>query len=129
MSEVRPIGGRSETLSDEWALAIDFGTSSTVAATQQGDSPPSIVSFDGGNQMPSAVLLNPHEEFVVGTFAINQRRTYPDRFIATPKREMRYSDVPMGVPVATVDVVAAVLERVASEAKRRTTAGHRPKSS
>ncbi len=105
-------------MSADWTLAIDFGTSSTVAAAQRGSEPPAIVTFEGGFQMPSAVLLDPQGQFVVGKFAVSQRRMYPDRFIATPKREMRYSEVDLGAPLATVDVVAAVLRRAASEAKR-----------
>src|SRR6476659_2539834 len=42
-----------------WILAIDFGTSYTVAAARVGDRPPEIVDLAGERRMPSVVMVDP----------------------------------------------------------------------
>jgi actin-like ATPase involved in cell morphogenesis len=102
-----------------WTLGIDFGTTFTVAAVANGSHTTLVdVEADGSCRMPSAVLLNEGGGFAVGRSAIHQALFHPDRFEPTPKRVIGEGDVMLGddfVPV--VDVVSAVLDRVAREAR------------
>lgn len=96
-------------------LALDFGTTNTVAAVVTGDSPPQRVKFGNDWRLPSAVFWAETGP-IVGTHAERSRRLDPTRFCRCPKREMGYSSVALGggqVPV--VQVVASVLSAVKRE--------------
>ncbi|GAA2208794.1 hypothetical protein GCM10009850_042520 [Nonomuraea monospora] len=105
----------------QWQLSVDFGTTYTVAAVSTGDGPPEVLEVDGYNRMPSLVMLHPEGRLLAGRAAVNEAGRYPERVERTPKRYIGVTEhLPLGgemVPVT--DAVAAVLERVVVEARRR----------
>ncbi|MEE6259990.1 Hsp70 family protein [Plantactinospora sonchi] len=101
-------------------LAIDFGTSNTVAAVRGGDGRIRPLLFDGTPLLPSAVCLDRTGTPLTGRDAERAARLDPDRFEPYPKRRVDDGTVLLGdreVPV--VALVAAVLCRVAGEARRQ----------
>ncbi|MCP3799422.1 Hsp70 family protein [Allokutzneria sp. A3M-2-11 16] len=102
-------------------LSVDFGTSNTVAAVRTAPGlPPRLLSVDGWPVLPSAVWLAPNGELVVGRDAERQARLDPSRYEPNPKRRIDDVEVLLGdrvIPV--VELIAAVLRRVADEARRQ----------
>ncbi len=109
-----------------WDLAIDFGTSFTTTATLAGGRA-EVLEIDGSKYVPSLVCVDEDGAILVGRDALNESAMAPDRTERVPKRALVASEqVLLGErTVATVDLVAAVLERVAGEAVRRFS-GRRP---
>ncbi|MDF2976251.1 MAG: Heat shock protein 70 [Actinomycetospora sp.] len=109
-----------------WDLAIDFGTSFTTTATLAGGRA-EVLEIDGSKYVPSLVCVDEDGTILVGRDALNESAMAPDRTERVPKRALVASEqVLLGErTVATVDLVAAVLERVAGEAVRRFS-GRRP---
>jgi molecular chaperone DnaK len=106
-----------------FALGVDFGTSNTVAMLRWPDGRARPLLVDGSPLLPSAVYADPGGSLLVGRDAIHSARLDPARFEPNPKRRIDDHTVLLGereLPV--VDLVAAVLIRVADEA-RRTTGG------
>ena len=115
----------------DWALAIDFGTTYTVAAVTNSVSPNGLsgtdgtarlvdLEGDGTSKMPSSVVLTDDGEIVVGRAAVRQAALYPAAFEATPKRLIGQRNILLGqtlVPV--VELIAAVLRYAAGEARRQ----------
>lgn len=104
----------------DWTLAVDFGTTFTVGAVAE-DGRVTLVDVEGnGNtRIPSAVWLDDNDELTVGNAALHQAVFAPDRFEATPKRHVGEEDILLGDQlISMVDVVAALLGRVAQEAIR-----------
>ncbi|GAA1030725.1 hypothetical protein GCM10009557_23770 [Virgisporangium ochraceum] len=100
-----------------WRLAVDFGTSNTVAVLRHGDGESRPLLFDGSPLLPSAVCLGPDGDLLVGRDALQQALATPSWCEPTPKRRVGEQSVLLGrrqVPV--VDLVAAVLHRVLDEA-------------
>ncbi|MDD7938021.1 Hsp70 family protein [Actinomycetospora lutea] len=109
-----------------WDLAIDFGTSFTTAATlTRGRA--EVLEIDGSKYVPSLVCLDDDGTILTGRDAVNEAAMAPDRTERVPKRALVASEqVLLGArTVTTVDLVAAVLARVAGEAVRRFS-GQRP---
>jgi ABC-type branched-subunit amino acid transport system substrate-binding protein len=103
-------------------LAVDFGTSATVAMLRWPDGRVRPLLFDGSPLLPSAVFAAP-EGMLVGTDAQHRARARPDLFEPTPKQRIDDTTVLLGeheVPVA--DLIAAVLARVLAEAVRTVSA-------
>ncbi len=101
-------------------LAIDFGTSNTVAALRVDAGAPRLLSVDGWPVLPSAVWLSPDGAFVVGRDAQRQARLDPSRFEPNPKRRVDEVEVLLGdTVVPVIDLIAAVLRRVLDEARRQ----------
>ncbi|MFB9906673.1 Hsp70 family protein [Allokutzneria oryzae] len=102
-------------------LSVDFGTSNTVAAVRTAPGlPPRLLSVDGWPVLPSAVWLAPDGNLVVGRDAERQARLDPSRYEPNPKRRIDDVEVLLGdrvIPV--VELIAAVLRRVADEARRQ----------
>ncbi|SDO77824.1 Hsp70 protein [Nakamurella panacisegetis] len=101
-------------------LAIDFGTSNTVAALLVDGQAPRTVTFDTSPMLPSAVFVAADGQVTVGRDAQRQARLDPTRFEPNPKRRIDDGEVLLGdrvVPV--VDVIAAVLRVVATEVRRQ----------
>ena len=101
-------------------LAIDFGTSNTVAALLIDGQAPRTVTFDTSPMLPSAVYVAADGQVTVGRDAQRQARLDPTRFEPNPKRRIDDGEVLLGdriVPV--VDVIAAVLRVVATEVRRQ----------
>jgi molecular chaperone DnaK (HSP70) len=102
-------------------LGIDFGTSNTVAMVRRGDTEARPLLFDGSPLLPSAVLLEGPGDVLAGTDAVRSARLYPDRYEPNPKRRMADGIVLLGgAETDVVDLVAAVLSRVAVEARQVT---------
>ncbi|APU17901.1 MULTISPECIES: Hsp70 family protein [Actinoalloteichus] len=102
-------------------LAVDFGTSNTVAAVRTGpEAPARLLGIDGRPVLPSAVWLSPDGTLVVGRDAERQARLDPSRYEPNPKRRIDDVEVLLGdTVVPVVDLIAAVLRRVAEEARRQ----------
>lgn len=101
-----------------WILAIDFGTTATAAAINDGDT--QLIDVDGLSRLPSLVMLGEDGVPVVGSVAERQAASAPERVERTPKRRLGDTLVLLGdQPVNPVDLVAAVLRRVVEEARRR----------
>ena len=101
-------------------LAIDFGTSNTVAALLIDGQAPRTVTFDTSPLLPSAVYLAADGQTAVGRDAQRLARLDPARFEPNPKRRIDDGEILLGdrvVPV--VEVVAAVLRTVATEVRRQ----------
>ena len=99
-----------------WVLAIDFGTSSSCAATWV-DGRAQELRVGGDVRVPSTVVLDEAGRLVGGAEAENQAALLPDRAERTPKRQLGTA-APLllgGQPVAVEDAAAAVL-RVIYEA-------------
>src|SRR5947199_9384835 len=102
-------------------LGVDFGTSNTVAVLRWADGRARPLIFDGSPLLPSAVYAEPAGSLLVGKDAIHSARLDPARFEPNPKRRIDDHSVLLGdreLPV--VDLVAAVLIRIAEEARRAT---------
>ncbi|GAB3832096.1 Hsp70 family protein [Dactylosporangium cerinum] len=85
--------------------------------------------FDGSPLLPSAVFGHADGRLFVGTDALHHARFEPARLAPNPKRNIDESTLFLGDrDVATVDVVAAVLRHVSTEALR-VTGGTRPHTS
>ncbi len=101
-------------------LAIDFGTSNTVAALAVDNQAPRTITFDASPLLPSAVFVAADGTFTTGREAQRQARLDPGRFEPNPKRRIDDGDVLLGDRVVSVvDVVAAVLRTVAVEVRRQ----------
>jgi hypothetical protein len=106
---------------DLWTLAVDFGTSFTVAATA-GPGPAEPVYFGGRPTMPSGVFVEADGGLSTGAKAVNQRQLDPGRYIDTPKRPLG-KGVPVILlssgPVSVPRIVSAVIAEAAAEASER----------
>ncbi|GAA4907744.1 Hsp70 protein [Actinomycetospora succinea] len=103
-----------------WDLAIDFGTSFTTTATL-AHGRAEVLEIDGSKYVPSLVCVDDDGTILTGRDAVNEAAMAPDRTERVPKRALVASEqVLLGTrTVTTVDLVAAVLARVAGEATRR----------
>jgi actin-like ATPase involved in cell morphogenesis len=100
-------------------LAIDYGSSHTVAVIRRSDGTTRPLTFDATPLLPSAVFAGADGTVLTGADAIAAARTDPSRFEAGPKRQIDAGDVLLGDrPTAVVNLIAATLQRVAEEAAR-----------
>ncbi len=105
----------------QYRLGIDFGTSSTVAAIDGGASGVRMLLFDGRPTLASAVFAGPDATLYLGEAAERGAAAFPAGLEANPKRRVDDATVWLGVHAyRVVDVIAAVLRRVADEAVRVT---------
>jgi molecular chaperone DnaK (HSP70) len=96
-------------------LAVDLGTSNTVAALRIGSAEPRLL----GESLPSAVWLDPGGRLVVGRDAERQARLDAARFEPTPKLRVGEGQVLLGnTTVPVVDLLAGLLGHVFTEARR-----------
>jgi molecular chaperone DnaK (HSP70) len=101
-----------------FALGIDFGTTNTVAVARMPDGRVRTLLFDGSPLLPSAVYAEP-DTVRVGRDAVLSARLEPARFEPQPKRRVDDGSVLLGErTVSVVDLIAAVLGRVAEEWRR-----------
>ncbi|WP_026239914.1 hsp70 family protein [Parafrankia discariae] len=105
----------------DWSLAIDFGTSFTTAAMVVDGGAPELLEIDNSRYLPSVVCLDDDGQVLTGRAALSQAAVFPERAERLPKRALvATSTVRLGGrDVPTVDLVAAVLRRIAAEALRR----------
>ncbi|WP_412544155.1 Hsp70 family protein [Longispora sp. K20-0274] len=102
------------------ALAIDFGTSNTVAMLRTPDGRVRPLLFDGSPLLPSAVYLQPDGRITIGKDAERSARLDPSRFEPNPKRRIDDGTIFLGdqeIPVPRV--MAYVLEQVMAETRRQ----------
>ena len=100
-------------------LAVDYGTSNTVAVLQRPDGTARPLLFDASPLLPSAVFAEAGGRMLVGRDAEHASRLDPARFEPNPKRRINDLDILLGDrQYSMVELVAAVLRRVAIEAVR-----------
>ncbi|MDG6107179.1 Hsp70 family protein [Dactylosporangium aurantiacum] len=102
-------------------LGIDFGTSTTVAMLAGADGVARPLLFDASPLLPSAVFAAPGGDLLTGADAERAAVAYPAAYEPNPKRRVDERTVLLGErEITVVDLVAAVLRRVAAEAERAT---------
>lgn len=107
-------------MTNDWHLAIDFGTSNTAAAhtTPGRGEVETLPLTHQGNLLPSAVYADESGALHVGYSALNHATARPDAFLASPKRAIELDTVNLaGRSIPTKSLVAAVLARVLDTAR------------
>ncbi|HET7294112.1 MAG TPA: Hsp70 family protein, partial [Vicinamibacteria bacterium] len=76
-------------------VGIDLGTTNSVVAVMEGDSPSVIANSEGARTTPSVVAFGKDGERLVGQVAKRQAVTNPENTVYSIKRFMgrRYSEV------------------------------------
>jgi len=69
-------------------IGIDLGTTNSVVAIMEGDTPTVIVNEEGGRTTPSVVAFQKDGERLVGSVARRQAITNPENTVASIKRFM-----------------------------------------
>ena len=108
------------TTNPPWTLAIDFGTSFTVAAVKHDGRPPQAIDIDGDRRMPTVVHVDDDGTIHIGRVADDLASARPGQTLRAPKRRLG-DPAPVvlgGHPYQVVDLVAAVLRHVCDEAVR-----------
>jgi molecular chaperone HscA len=98
-------------------LAVDLGTTHTVAVVGRDGQEPRSLIFDGSPLLPSGVFLDAAGALHAGRDAQRLAASEPERFEPHPKRRIDDGTVLLGdreVPVE--ELLAAALRRVAEEA-------------
>src|SRR5918998_42697 len=94
-------------------LAIDYGTSNTVAVARGADGRSRHLLFDGSPLLPSAVYADPAEGMRTGRDAVRSARLEPARYEPNPKRRIDESEVLLGDQAfAVADLIAHTLRTV-----------------
>src|SRR5258705_13827786 len=75
-------------MAEERVVGIDLGTTNSLVAFMQGDTPVVIPGEDGSNLVPSVVALDPTGEIVVGNAARKYLIETPERAVYSVKRLM-----------------------------------------
>jgi Ethanolamine utilization protein EutJ (predicted chaperonin) len=101
-------------------LAIDFGTSHTVAVVRRDDQQPRALLFDGSPLLPSCVYAGPGGELHTGRDAERLAQVDPSGFDPSPKRNIDHENVLLGRheydPAALIGAVLNRVARAAAEA-------------
>jgi molecular chaperone DnaK (HSP70) len=101
-----------------WTLAIDFGTTTSVAALRAGEET-ALVEVDGATSMSSGVFLDPAVGLLAGAEATERAAQAPVFFEPAPRRRLQEDKVSLGgFDMPATEVAAAVLERLHEEACR-----------
>lgn len=90
------------------AIGIDLGTTNSVVAVMEADSPTVIVNSEGGRVTPSVVAFTKTGERIVGQIAKRQAALNPEKTIYSIKRFMgrKYSEVTEELKQVPYKVVA-----------------------
>jgi hypothetical protein len=112
-----PVGA---AVSADWILGVDFGTTTTVAATRDvARDRADVLRFGDAYRMSSAVLLEPDGSLSAGPHVEQERVLAPERVERCPKRQVGQGSVFVGGQWhRDVELVAAVLRTVYAEALR-----------
>ena len=105
-----------------WVLAIDYGTSNTVAAVAEPDGRPRLLQFGGQVSLPSAVYLDPASPtpWLVGRDAERAAQAEPANLEPNPKLWISEQTVYLaGRAMPPTTLVAATLATVFIEAWRQ----------
>jgi len=91
-------------------IGIDLGTTNSVVAVMEGDTPTVIANPEGGRTTPSVVAFNKAGERLVGQVAKRQAVTNPENTVFSIKRFMgrKYSEVTEENKMVPYRVVEAV---------------------
>jgi molecular chaperone DnaK len=101
-------------------LAIDFGTSNTVATLRTPDGRMRPLLFDGAPLLPSAVYVDSTGRVLVGQDATHSARIDPGRFEPNPKRRIDDGVVFLGgAELPVPELFSHVLGTAAAEARRQ----------
>jgi molecular chaperone DnaK len=103
-----------------WTLAVDFGTSFTVAAVRPAQRSPEVIEIGGDRRVPSVIFVDEDSSIRVGRAAEDLAASRPGRAVRAPKRRLG-EPAPVvlgGKPYQVVDLVAALLRYVYDEAVR-----------
>ncbi|MET9070345.1 molecular chaperone DnaK [Streptosporangium sandarakinum] len=90
------------------AVGIDLGTTNSVIATMEGDTPTVIPNAEGSRTTPSVVAFTPEGERLVGQLARRQAILNPKGTIYSAKRFIgrRYDEVSSEINAVSFDVVS-----------------------
>src|SRR5690348_6832780 len=100
-------------------LAVDFGTSNTVGVLRRGAGPASALLFDASPMLASGVFAGADAVLLTGADAERAASAHPAGLEPNPKRRIDEGTVWLGAhEMPVVDLIAAVLGRVAAEAAR-----------
>jgi len=90
-------------------IGIDLGTTNSVVAVMEGDSPTVITNPEGGRTTPSVVAINDKGERLVGQVAKRQAVTNPQNTVFSVKRFIgrRFEEVPEESKMVPYTVQAA----------------------
>jgi Fe-S protein assembly chaperone HscA len=75
-------------MANERIVGIDLGTTNSLVAFMQGDTPVVIPGEDGLNLVPSVVALDEHDQIIVGSAARKYLIETPERAVYSIKRLM-----------------------------------------
>ncbi|HZE68341.1 MAG TPA: molecular chaperone DnaK [Pyrinomonadaceae bacterium] len=89
------------------AIGVDLGTTNSVVATMEADTPTVIVNSEGGRVTPSVVAFTKTGERLVGQVAKRQAALNPERTVYSIKRFMgrKYSEVTQEIKQVPYKVV------------------------
>src|SRR2546422_2092218 len=90
------------------AIGIDLGTTNSVVAVMEGDSPTVMVNSEGGRVTPSVVAFTKTGERIVGQIAKREAALNPEKTVFSIKRFMgrKYSEVTQELKQVPYKVVA-----------------------
>lgn len=104
-------------MGDIYRLAVDLGTSNTVAVVRRSGGQPKALLFDGSPLLPSCVYVTAEGELHTGRDAERMTLLDPSRFEPHPKQRIDDGSMLLGdTEIDVKDLLAAVLRRVALEA-------------
>ncbi|GAB3154287.1 hypothetical protein GCM10027290_48510 [Micromonospora sonneratiae] len=99
-------------------LAVDLGTTHTVAVVHRVDQQPRTLLFDGSPLLASGVFVDSTGTVHTGRDGTRLGAAEPERFEPYPKRRIDEGYVLLGdAEVAVADLLAAILRRVVEEAR------------
>src|SRR6202162_2572421 len=78
----------NDSMSSDRIVGIDLGTTNSLVAFMQGESPVVIPGEDGLNLVPSVVALDERDQIIVGNAARKYLIETPDRAVYSIKRLM-----------------------------------------
>src|SRR5208282_5722038 len=79
---------QNHTMSTDRIVGIDLGTTNSLVAFMQGESPVVIPGDDGSNLVPSVVALDENNQPVIGNAARKYLTETPERAVYSIKRLM-----------------------------------------
>jgi molecular chaperone DnaK len=99
-------------------VGIDLGTTNSVVAVMEGQSPTVIANAEGNRTTPSVVAFTKTGERLVGQLAKRQAVTNPDRTISSIKRHMGtdYAVKIDGKDYTPQEISAMVLQKLVNDA-------------
>ena len=105
--------------SKPWVLAIDFGTSFTVAAAAYQGEHGTVVEIDGERRLPSAILVD-GDDIIVGRVADEMSSARPGDVLRAPKNRLgdQGAVILAGKTFPASRLVAAILQGVYGYAVR-----------